>query len=75
MSPKAYTEEDVMNALFDISDNGLSLRQAASKHNVPLSTLSGCNTGLYISKADLEAQTNNRLSTAQEDMIVKWILC
>jgi hypothetical protein len=68
MPPKTcgggYTEEDVMNALFDISDNGLSLRKAASKHNVPSCTLSGRGKGLHTSKGDPEAQTNNRVSTA-----------
>jgi hypothetical protein len=61
-------------ALFDVSDNSLSLRQAASKHNVPPSTLSVRSKGLHTSKADPEAQTNSRLSTAQEDSIVEWIL-
>lgn len=74
MPPKDYTEEDVLNALFDISDNGLSLNKAAQKHNVPPSTLSGRRRGLP-AKSDSEAQpSNSRLSVAQENTIVEWIL-
>jgi hypothetical protein len=35
----SYTEEDMADAIFDVIDNGLSKRQSATKHGVPLMTL------------------------------------
>ncbi|KAJ3453418.1 hypothetical protein MRS44_017665 [Fusarium solani] len=46
MPQLSYTEEDVIQALLDVTDNGLSQNQAAQKNGVPQTTLSDRLRGL-----------------------------
>ena len=68
----SYTETDVTNAIFDITDNGMSVRKAGQKHGVPANTLS---TRMNGGGSKDEAQhPDQRLTDAQEERIVTWIL-
>ncbi|KAJ0130375.1 hypothetical protein HZ326_26526 [Fusarium oxysporum f. sp. albedinis] len=40
MPQLSYTEENVIQAMLDVTDNGLSQNQAAQKNGVPQTTLS-----------------------------------
>ncbi|KAK8073176.1 hypothetical protein PG994_004075 [Apiospora phragmitis] len=40
MAPPNYTEEDLFEAVFDVTHNGMSLNKSAQKHSVPKQTLS-----------------------------------
>lgn len=73
--PKAYTEETVRDAVFDIVENGLSVNKASNKYNMPISTLSDRVNGKHNSKQDPETVPSNALlSSEQERPIVSWIL-
>lgn len=67
----SYTEEDVSNAIFDITENGLSLRRAAEKHWVPKSTLSARMHGRKPRKG---SYIGTKLTMDQEDMLAAWII-
>ena len=63
------------DAIFDITDNGLSLNKAAAKHGIPPSTLSDRFNGRRASKRDPDARpSNTRLSDDEEKKICHWIL-
>jgi hypothetical protein len=68
----SYTEEEVADAIFDVIDNGLSIRQSADKNGVPLSTLHSRMNGTT-SKSE-SIQPASRLSAAEEDRVVDWVL-
>ena len=73
MSHRAvYTEDDVVNAMLDVTDNGLSQNQAAQKHGVPQPAISRRFQGLP-SKFEI-SKPSKRLSAPQEDRLVSWIL-
>jgi 4-hydroxybenzoate polyprenyltransferase len=75
MPPKQYTEEDVIKAVYDVVEEGLSVNKASAKYSVPTSTLSDRVSGKHASKHDPEANpTNSLLSDVQERHIVAWIL-
>ncbi|KAK8036838.1 transposase [Apiospora phragmitis] len=40
MPPHSYTEDELVDAIFDVTDNGLSLSKSAQKHGIPKQTLS-----------------------------------
>ncbi|OBS16486.1 hypothetical protein FPOA_12888 [Fusarium poae] len=72
MSSTSYTVSDVVDAMLDVSDNGLSQYQAAQMHGIPPATLSDRLRGLP-SKPDI-IQPAQLLSKSQETRLVTWIL-
>lgn len=71
MIKNRYAEEDVQNALRDIT-NGLSLRVASLKWGIPRSTLQDRKTG-HLSHPEA-SQPFQRLSPVQEQHLTDWIL-
>ncbi|KAF6528300.1 hypothetical protein HZS61_008602 [Fusarium oxysporum f. sp. conglutinans] len=72
MPQLSYTEEDVIQAMLDITDNGLSQNQAAQKNGVPQTTLSDRLRGLP-SRSEI-TQPAQLLSKSEESRLVTWIL-
>ncbi|KAF4438764.1 hypothetical protein F53441_12724 [Fusarium austroafricanum] len=68
----SYTEEDVIQAVLDVTDNDLSQNQAAQKNGVPQTTLSDRLRGLP-SKSEV-TQPAQLLSKSEESRLVTWIL-
>lgn len=68
----SYTEEEMADAIFDVIDNGLSRRQSATKNGIPLMTLSDRMKGI-VSKSEA-IHPSQRLSDAEENRVVDWIL-
>ncbi|KAH7464053.1 hypothetical protein FOMA001_g17962 [Fusarium oxysporum f. sp. matthiolae] len=68
----SYTEEDVIQAMLDVTDNGLSQNQAAQKNGVPQTTLPDRLRGLP-SRSEI-TQPDQLLSKSQESRLVTWIL-
>jgi predicted XRE-type DNA-binding protein len=62
----------MVNAMFDITDNGMSQYQAAQKYGIPQTTISSRFRG----QTALPDQNHPRrhLSRNQEDKLVTWIL-
>ena len=48
---KNYTEETLQNALDDIESQTLSMRQAATRYNIPVATLSNKWNGKHVKKS------------------------
>ena len=67
-----YAEALMVEAIFDITDNGLSQRQAAQKWGVPQRTISRRMSG-QSAVAD-QNQPRKHFSRDQEDRLVAWIL-
>ncbi|KAK2685201.1 hypothetical protein QWA68_016044 [Fusarium oxysporum] len=72
MPQLSYTEENIIQAILDITDNGLSQNQAARKNSVPQTTLSDRLRGLP-SRSEI-TQPAQLLSKSQESRLVTWIL-
>ncbi|KAM5529114.1 transposase-like protein [Fusarium oxysporum f. sp. phaseoli] len=72
MVRRVYTEDDVAEAILDITDRGLSQTVAAQKRGVPRSTLSGRLSGQ--ASRNERIQAHQRISTSQEDCLVRWLL-
>src|SRR5208337_1481460 len=68
-----YTEDDMAEAILDITDNGLSLRKSAQKWGIPAPTISHRIKG-RMSRAEAN-QPKQRLSQTQEEQVVAWVLC
>jgi hypothetical protein len=68
----AYTEDSLINAILDIKNHQISIRQAAQKWGVPRSTLSNRLKG-QIASAD-QIQPNQLLTKNQEAKLASWIL-
>ncbi|KAF4335137.1 Fot2 transposase [Fusarium beomiforme] len=67
-----YTEDNMADAILDITENGLSQQHAAQKHGIPQQTISDRfhdQTAL-----DDQVQPNRHLSRNQEANLVSWIL-
>lgn len=71
MASLSYTQDDLENAYLDVTDNHLSLRQAASKHGVPRATLWNRLNGIRSLNDRLQEQ---RLSPAEEQSLAGWIV-
>ncbi|KAJ4175462.1 hypothetical protein NW767_15841 [Fusarium falciforme] len=72
MARASYTEDDVIKAILDVTDNGLSQNQSAQKHGIPQPTLSNRLRGVPPkSEVTHPAQL---LSKPQESRLVSWIL-
>lgn len=69
---KTYSEETIVDALFDITDGGISMRKSSKKHGVPLTTLSNRLRGTATRNEAQESQ--QRLTVEQEKKIVDWIV-
>ncbi|RKK07497.1 hypothetical protein BFJ65_g17703 [Fusarium oxysporum f. sp. cepae] len=72
MPQLSYTEENVIQAMLDVTDNSLSQNQAAQKNGVPQTTLSDKLRGLP-SRSEI-TQPAQLLSKSQESRLVTWIL-
>ncbi|EGU71795.1 hypothetical protein HZS61_011602 [Fusarium oxysporum f. sp. conglutinans] len=72
MPQQSYTENDVIEAILDVTDNHLSQHQAAQKHGMPQTTLSDRLRGLP-SKSEV-TQPAQLLYKSQEAILVTWIL-
>ena len=70
--PETYTYQQLVDAVFDVTDNGLSQHAAAQKHNVPQTTLSGRLKG--IPSKEETSVTSQLPSVDQEANPVQWIL-
>jgi hypothetical protein len=71
----SYTEDALKKAIFDATDAHpkLSISQSAEKWGIPKNTLSLRIKGTTASRDEV-IQPKQRLSTAEEDHLVKWIL-
>jgi len=67
-----YTEDDMAEAILDITDNGLSPSHAAERRGVPRRTLIDRLNGRGAVKEQI--QPRRRLSKNQEDRLAFWIL-
>ncbi|KAG7000958.1 Retrovirus-related Pol polyprotein from transposon TNT [Fusarium oxysporum f. sp. conglutinans] len=67
-----YTEDDVAEAILDVTDNGFSPPQAAHKRGVPRRTLIDRLHGRGAVKEQIHP--HRRLSKRQEDRLAFWIL-
>ncbi|KAM5529670.1 transposase [Fusarium oxysporum f. sp. phaseoli] len=72
MPQQSYTENDVIEAMLDVTVNHLSQHQAAQKHGMPQTTLSDRLRGLP-SKSEV-IQPAQLLYKSQESRLVTWIL-
>ncbi|KAG6996863.1 hypothetical protein FocnCong_v014905 [Fusarium oxysporum f. sp. conglutinans] len=72
MPQLSYTEDEIIQAMLDVTDNGLSQNQAAQKNGVPQTTLFDRLRGLP-SRSEI-TQPAQLLSTSQESRLVTWIL-
>lgn len=72
MPQLSYTEDDFIQAILDVTENGISQNQAAQKNGVPPTSLSDRLRGLPSrSEATQPAQL---LSKSEESRLVTWIL-
>ncbi|RKK87009.1 hypothetical protein BFJ68_g17081 [Fusarium oxysporum] len=67
-----YTEENMAEAILDVTDNGFSPPQAAQRHGVPRSTLVDRLNGRRAVNEQIHPR--RRLSKSQEDRLAFWIL-
>jgi hypothetical protein len=67
-----YTEDDVIEAMLDVTDNGLSQHEAAQKHGMPQTTLSDRLRGIP-PKSEV-THPSRLLSKSQEARWITWIL-
>ncbi|KAF6528378.1 hypothetical protein HZS61_008699 [Fusarium oxysporum f. sp. conglutinans] len=72
MPQSSYTEDDVIQAILDVTENGLSQNQAAQKNGVPPTTLFDRLRGVP-SKSEV-TQPSQLLSKSEESRLVIWIL-
>ncbi|RYC77913.1 hypothetical protein BFJ63_vAg19213, partial [Fusarium oxysporum f. sp. narcissi] len=72
MPQSSYTEDDVIQAILDVTENGRSQNQAAQKNGVPPTTHSYRVMGLP-SKSEV-TQPAQLLSKSEESRLVTWIL-
>jgi hypothetical protein len=72
MAPKDYSEDDIADAIFAITDEGLSQNQAALRYGVPRSTIQ---SRLNDQKAEADQiQPNQRITHNKEIKIRNWAL-
>jgi len=71
MAPPNYTEEDLFEAVFDVTDNGMSLNKSAQKHGVPKQTLSARMRGRG---GRDEVEKESRLTPGEGQRLVDWII-
>lgn len=69
-----WTEEQLMDCLFDIHDNGYTLSQVAQKYGIPKSTVSKRINGVHLGPDDTSQHPLQRLTNVEETRLVEWIL-
>lgn len=47
-----YTEDDIADAIFDVTDNGLLVNKAAQKYNIPATTISARMNGVNRTRSE-----------------------
>ena len=67
-----YTEDNIAEAILEITDNGISMHQAAQRWGVPYATLQKRYHG--VSAVGDQIQPHQKLSNYQEDQLASWIL-
>ncbi|KAJ3453962.1 hypothetical protein MRS44_018594 [Fusarium solani] len=67
-----YTEDDVAEAIFDVTDRGLSQTEAAQKRGVPQWTISRRLSGQASRNERIQAHL--RISKSQEETLLRWVL-
>ena len=67
-----YTEDNMAEAILEVTDNGISIKQAAQCWGIPHNTLSIRMDG--IPAVGEQIQPNQKLSNYQEDQLALWIL-
>ncbi|KAH7462791.1 hypothetical protein FOMA001_g18311 [Fusarium oxysporum f. sp. matthiolae] len=67
-----YTEKNVIDAIFDITEGSLSQHQASDKYGVPQPVLSKRLSGQKSRKES--THPHQRVSTSQEDRLIRWLL-
>lgn len=72
MVRRDYTEDDVAEAILDITDRGLSQTEAARKRGVPRSTICRRLSGQASRNERIHAQ--QRISKGQEKTVLRWVL-
>ncbi|KAJ3454563.1 hypothetical protein MRS44_013163 [Fusarium solani] len=72
MPQTSYTEDNVIDAILDVTDNGLLQNQAAQKNGMPQTTLSDRLRGVP-SRSEV-TQPAQLLSKSQGSRLVTWIL-
>jgi hypothetical protein len=72
MGRYVYTEKDVIDAIFDITECSLSQYQASDKYGVPQPVLSKRLSGQKSRKES--THPHQRVSTSQEGRLVRWLL-
>jgi hypothetical protein len=72
MVRRVYTEDDVAEAIFDVTDRDLSQTKAAQKRGVPRSTLSRRLSGQ--ARRNERIQAHQRISKSQEETLIRWVL-
>ncbi|KAG6979719.1 hypothetical protein FocnCong_v010364 [Fusarium oxysporum f. sp. conglutinans] len=72
MTRACYAEDDVIEAILDVTENGLSQNQARQKHGIPQPTLSDRLRGV-LPKSEV-THPAQLLSKSQESRLVAWIL-
>ena len=70
---KPYTEEDLLNALYDVKENDLSVRNAALKYNIPKTTLGDILSGRY-ARGLQKPGRKSKLKESQEDRLVAFLM-
>ncbi|RKK06589.1 hypothetical protein BFJ65_g18487 [Fusarium oxysporum f. sp. cepae] len=66
-----YTEDEMADAIFDVTENGLSQNHAAQKHGIPQQSISDRFHGQ--TALDDQVQPNRHLSRNQEANLAFWI--
>jgi predicted transcriptional regulator len=69
MVRRVYTEDDVAEAILDITDRGLSPTEAAQQRGVPRSTIYRRLSGQASRRES--THPHQRISTSQEDRLVR----
>ncbi|KAG6996503.1 Pogo transposable element with ZNF domain [Fusarium oxysporum f. sp. conglutinans] len=72
MVRRVYTEDDVAEAILDITDRGLSPTEAAQRRGVPRSTIYRRLSGQASRKES--THPHQRIFTSQEVRLVRWLL-
>ncbi|KAF6527905.1 hypothetical protein HZS61_008207 [Fusarium oxysporum f. sp. conglutinans] len=67
-----YTEDEMADAILDVTENGLSQNHAAQKHGIPQQSISDRFHGQ--TALDDQVQPNRHLSRNQEANLASWIL-
>lgn len=68
-----YTKDDITNAIFNVTNNGLSMNKAAQKYNIPTTTINARINGVNRTKSKGQ-KVKQRLTPNKKHRLTKWIL-